>query len=760
MSGTPNIHSAETCARSVDKENDASRQGKLLAVIIPMEYQDYNSKNKENLKCKVDAKRFLEMTRDLHVLDDSDSDEKIAARSYYFHKQINANIDSSKVIASFDFNIINIDSQSHDLYAHLNREADETADKLLNRLEVSVTKKMAQLGKPIGRKATKTINRNTMNTHSSTYKIVQSDSGLTFDVEKFTVHEMIDLFSKEKSNVQYRLKLLLPSFLHTGLDVTVPTECDLEIVSNPPTILSVQTFESFSCKLFSTVPVTINTETIYSSRVVVSWFVDGQLIMHDKNYFIPEISHEGKSLSVLITPYFKDIAGPVSEAYTFQNIIEPLPSMPTLSPLRDDFIGVHRDNKTIQSYIRVVTYNILADLYVTNSRGSQEPFTMYPHVKPDDLKRTRRMPMILAELLAYRADIICLQEVDLTIFDTLLRPVMYAMGYDGFYSNKASSQPEGCAMFWSNAVFDDIDCLSFALKDLFFEFDSTKISIQNYDTENQIHRWDCMQGIQKTLIENKDLKLVATEKTAQILQIAKLKLKATFDHIPSYIIIGNTHLFYHPLADHIRAMQVYVVCKKIDDVRRSTVNDHSVAPFILCGDLNSDPLSGATQLLFSRSIDPTHRECWKNLHKYKWEHGNDAYLLKHQYIGNEVNCKDLVLEEEKFVDVHKCQNRESYNYCVPIITLPDSFPALISGCSTLPEFTNYAVDFVETLDYVIASEPSSTELFGFSSLRNAPFPSICDMKKIIAMPNEFMPSDHVSVVCDLEWVVHDSTRYN
>lgn len=44
--------------------------------------------------------------------------------------------------------------------------------------------------------------------------------------------------------------------------------------------------------------------------------------------------------------------------------------------------------------------------------------------------------MVIAEILAYNADIICLQEVDASIHDSLLSPVLTACGYQGFYSDK------------------------------------------------------------------------------------------------------------------------------------------------------------------------------------------------------------------------------------------------------------------------------------------------------------------------------------
>jgi len=48
--------------------------------------------------------------------------------------------------------------------------------------------------------------------------------------------------------------------------------------------------------------------------------------------------------------------------------------------------------------------------------------------------------------------------------------------------------------------------------------------------------------------------------------------------------------------------------------------------------------------------------------------------------------------------------------------------------------------------------PSTTDPFGFESKGEAPMPSEDMVKEHIAMPNKVMPSDHVSVVCDFEWV--------
>ena len=78
------------------------------------------------------------------------------------------------------------------------------------------------------------------------------------------------------------------------------------------------------------------------------------------------------------------------------------------------------------------------------------------------------------------------------------------------------------------------------------------------------------------------------------------------------------------MADHIRAIQAFIVCKKLDELRRQTnessLNSHHPPyPLVFCGDLNSDPLSGAAQLLLTKTLSSEHHDCWKYLNEYKWE---------------------------------------------------------------------------------------------------------------------------------------------
>lgn len=144
-------------------------------------------------------------------------------------------------------------------------------------------------------------------------------------------------------------------------------------------------------------------------------------------------------------------------------------------------------------------------------------------------------------------------------------------------------------------------------------------------------------------------------------------------------------------------------------------------------------------------------------------------MLEHGYIGNtpeRLANEDPPFLQEEFVDAYSdaaCLedsyfSDEDHTACPPTIVLPSCFPTLVSGCLKVPAFTNYAVDFIETLDFVFASEPSAKETYGFRPLGEAPMPTEDMVKSLVAMPNELMPSDHVAIVCDFEWTTNDYGR--
>ncbi|VDP83839.1 unnamed protein product [Echinostoma caproni] len=83
---------------------------------------------------------------------------------------------------------------------------------------------------------------------------------------------------------------------------------------------------------------------------------------------------------------------------------------------------------------RVVSYNLLADVYASTAIARTHIFRQCPI---ECLNIRYRLPLILRELLLYKADILCLQEVDVWVFEHYLKPLLTRLSdMDGMYLGK------------------------------------------------------------------------------------------------------------------------------------------------------------------------------------------------------------------------------------------------------------------------------------------------------------------------------------
>ncbi|CAN0242487.1 unnamed protein product, partial [Phaeothamnion confervicola] len=100
---------------------------------------------------------------------------------------------------------------------------------------------------------------------------------------------------------------------------------------------------------------------------------------------------------------------------------------------------------------RVATYNLLAEIYATQSQ--------YPTCDFWALSWGYRKNNLLRELAEAKADILCLQEVQADAYASHFQPQLAERGYDGLYKSKTREsmglvgQVDGCAMFWNRNKF-------------------------------------------------------------------------------------------------------------------------------------------------------------------------------------------------------------------------------------------------------------------------------------------------------------------
>lgn len=73
-----------------------------------------------------------------------------------------------------------------------------------------------------------------------------------------------------------------------------------------------------------------------------------------------------------------------------------------------------------------------------------------------------------------------------------------------------------------------------------------------------------------------------------------------------YILIANTHLYFHPDADHIRLLQIGLFMLYVKHVREEIVNELKISndklSIVFCGDFNSVPECGIYKLMTEQFV--------------------------------------------------------------------------------------------------------------------------------------------------------------
>lgn len=573
------------------------------------------------------------------------------------------------------------------LHLTMNRDSKESVSKTLARMELSLSKKLSERNRDSSVRK-KLLSPPQLSTVSPVVCSVNNSSGdeplEPWDITGMTNGELIKRALSKPCVIQ----------LHTAPSDDEQCLLKLLVEACPPSITAVRCFEDFNSCLFVGVPICIFVETVFADGCNVDWYVlrgnaEPERVAVCQATFTPTPDLVGAHLAILLTPYSQQHEGRgQEEAYQFQLVVEVMPDNLVFQLRTPEWT-----NPPNSETLRVVSYNLLADQNAFQA-GNQIPF--YPYCSTEVLKRARRMPLLLHELLAYHSNIMCLQEVDQIVFDSLLRPTLSSLGYDGFYTMKQNAGTrEGCATFWSTERFQEVDRKWFHLGEL-----SNKLHVRPLADD-----WSSsLKTLDKLLKSHKSLKYVIKSQLGHIAQMVRLVDKQTNKHI----LVVNTHLFYHPDASHIRLIQMLLIARQIS--MELGCDGESRPHIILCGDLNSSLESAAGKLMVDRQVPENFRTLKQHLNTFDF-------------------------------GIPKATAAATTDFDFPLFELPDSFPILQSAMSEPPLFTHFIGGFSGCLDHILTT---------METIRSAPMPTIDEATRNVAMPSEVFPSDHVSVVCDLK----------
>ncbi|KAM6126244.1 2',5'-phosphodiesterase 12 [Phoenicopterus ruber ruber] len=311
--------------------------------------------------------------------------------------------------------------------------------------------------------------------------------------------------------------------------------------------------------------------------------------------------------------------------------------------------------------IRAVSYNILADTYAQTEFSRT---VLYPYCAPYALELDYRQNLLKKELAGYSADLICLQEVDKSVFVDSLVPALDAFGLEGLFKIK-EKQHEGLATFYR--------------RDKFSLLSQHNIAFSEALLSDPLHKELHDKLAKYPLVQEKVLQ------RSSVLQVSVLQ--STTD--PSRkICVANTHLYWHPKGGNIRLIQIAVALSHIKHV---ACDLYPSIPVIFCGDFNSTPSSGTYSFINSGGIAEDHEDWVSNgeeercnmplSHPFKLLSacGEPAYT---NYVGGFHGCLDYIFIDKNALEVEQVIPLPSHeevttHQALPSVSHPSDHIALV-----------------------------------------------------------------------------------
>ncbi|XP_020087017.1 carbon catabolite repressor protein 4 homolog 1-like isoform X1 [Ananas comosus] len=339
----------------------------------------------------------------------------------------------------------------------------------------------------------------------------------------------------------------------------------------------------------------------------------------------------------------------------------------------------------------VLSYNILSDVCASKEQHSYCPSWA--------LSWPYRRQNLLREIIGYRADIVCLQEVQSDHFDEFFGPELEKHGYDAFYKKETSEVYSG----QPNSING---CATFFRKDKF-------IFLKKYEVE--------FKKAANSVIESV---VPATQKKAASHRLAKdnialiVVLEAKFNSNGSensgkrqVLCVANTHINVEEDHVDVKLWQVHTLVKGLEKIAAS-----GDIALLVCGDLNTVPGS-----------------------------------VPHVYLAR--GKIDHLRPEAVFDPLGVVHPLSKFNHQLPLVSAYSSFLRTVGYNQSLeqqkrrmdpatnePLFTNFTRDFIGTHDYIFYAADRLTvesllELLDEESLR-----------KDTALPSAEWSSDHIALL--------------
>ncbi|KAK9478895.1 Endonuclease/exonuclease/phosphatase [Lipomyces japonicus] len=253
--------------------------------------------------------------------------------------------------------------------------------------------------------------------------------------------------------------------------------------------------------------------------------------------------------------------------------------------------------------LKIMTYNVLGQALIRRK--------LFP-TNGNALKWRWRSKVLLGEFKFYNPDIMCLQEVDLAHLSTFYIPELKKLGYDVLY-HRGDRKNHGLLIAWKRGLIRLVDSLPIAY-DTDTGYDHDNAGNENdHDNNNSANK----RPSTKPQMNTRNVGLLAS------LEFVSTPGKG--------LIIGTTHLFWHPFGTLERTRQCAILLRRA--INFQSQHDLGQWPLFLAGDFNSMPID-SPYLGLTRPAGPERDT-------------NEALQILHESYEHEYKKKDIEEEEEE-----------------------------------------------------------------------------------------------------------------
>jgi len=392
---------------------------------------------------------------------------------------------------------------------------------------------------------------------------------------------------------------------------------------------------------------------------------------------------------------------------------------------------------------RLVTYNVLADAYASTKAAMEG---MFSYCDPQVLAAPIRRQRIVHDILNIDADIIGLQEVDSGQLACMA--ALDALGWDSIYTRKLGAAADGCALFWRRSRFqlegDAFELpLGGALETLPLLDPTVLAALSQHE-------------------QTKDV-LGSVTTVAQGVVLRDLSVPA------KRLLVANTHLFYHPHANHIRLLQLHMLLSELGRRTELLESDgHGAVALVLLGDLNARKCSfGPSDI--GRPPQAAYRLVRDGIifeDDPDWQHS----LWRPDEWRSKKAVPDPVAVDDTAICIccRGAGSVDGYGTCPlcegwgclqahdeslettpstsvdTLLQLELRLPVPLSDPNGHLQVTTYISTFQECIDYTLLDSRN----LHVAAVMDAP--SIGCLSAETALPSAMFPSDHIPVVVDVE----------